>query len=379
MPNSIPDPWGFSNKKYQSSNMDIELLKKEIGSYFPFYENKFEKNVAVFFCRIDNETLEQNFDDLRISLSKKGYIPMLRYQKGEHLIYVIKKPKLKTRPVWINALLFILTMFTTTLAGSIQWASIKNTGDFILTDIFKTNFLIDGFLYFSVPLMLILGIHEMGHYYASKKHNLDSSLPFFIPLPPPFILGTFGALISTREPIPDRKTLLDVGIAGPLCGFLVAIPIALFGFYFMQISPIYYQGTGESITIVYPLILEGLNSFFSIPNNTIMHPTFFAGWVGLFLTSVQLLPVGQLDGGHVARALLKEKSKYLGYIVIVIVLILGLFYTGWLFLAFIILFLIGTSHQPPLNEYSKLNNTRKILAIIGFIIFLICFAPIPMQ
>ena len=376
MPDSMPNSWNFSFNQNSNTELDIELLKKEVGQRFPFYETKFSEKVAIFFCRIDTNTLDQNFEDLRISLSKKQYIPMLKYQDGEHLIYVIKKPKVKTRPIWINIVLFFITIISTTVAGSLQWVSIYNAP---FNDIIKPFYLINGFIYFSIPLMLILGIHEMGHYYASKKHNLDASLPFFIPLPPPFILGTFGALISTREPIPDRKTLLDVGIAGPLSGFLVAIPVALFGLFFMQTNPILPINGENSFTIVSPLILEGLSSFFTIPKDVIMHPTFFAGWVGLFLTSVQLLPVGQLDGGHIARALLKEKSKYLGYIVITVVLILGLFYTGWFFLAFIILFLIGTSHQPPLNEYSTLDNNRKILAIIGFIIFIICFAPIPMQ
>ena len=376
MADSGINSWNFSFNNSTKSDLDIDLLKKEVGQKFPFYDTRIDKKTAVFFCRVDESSLDQNFDDLRISLSKKGYIPMLRFQRGEHLIYVIKKPKVKKRPIWINFLLFIITVFTTTLAGSFQWAIIFNAS---LINIIKPSYLINGFIFFSIPLMLILGIHEMGHYYASRKHNLDTSLPFFIPLPPPFILGTFGALISTREPIPDRKTLLDVGIAGPLCGFLVAIPVALFGLYFMQMNPILIVNEQESLTIVSPLLLEAFNSFFTIPKNTVMHPTYFAGWVGLFLTSVQLLPVGQLDGGHIARALLKEKSKYLGYIVIAVVLVLGLFYTGWLFLAFIILFLIGTAHQPPLNEYSILDNKRKILAITGFIIFIICFAPIPMQ
>ena len=364
--------WNPFENNSSATSLDIELLKTEIGKSFPFYDMKFGKDTAVFFCNIDKGTLEEKFDSLRQSLFKKGYIPMLRNENGEDVIYVMKKPKTKKRPVWVNIALFIATIFTTTLAGAILWAT-----DYAITwtEIFSPPYLLNGFTFFSIPLLLILGTHEMGHYFASKKHHLDTSLPFFIPLPPPFILGTFGALISTREPIPDRKTLLDVGVSGPICGFLVAIPICIVGLFLTQQNPQY----GGEITINFPLVLQGLNSFFSIPEDAIIHPTLFAGWVGLFLTAINLLPIGQLDGGHVVRALLKENHRYASWLVIVMVLGMGLFYTGWLMFAFIILFLIGTQHQPPLNEFSSLDTRRKILGIIALIIFVICFAPIPMS
>jgi membrane-associated protease RseP (regulator of RpoE activity) len=204
-------------------------------------------------------------------------------------------------------------------------------------------------------------------------------LPFFIPLPPyPFILGTFGAIISTREPIPNRKTLLDVGISGPICGFLVAVPVCIIGLFLMQQNPILIPPDEPSFGVVYPLLLQGLNNFFSIPENALMHPTLFAGWVGLFLTSLNLLPVGQLDGGHVAKALLKEKHKYASWIVLLAVIAMSLFvYEGWLFIAIIILFFIGTQHQPPLNEYTPLDIRHIILGIVALVIFILCFAPIP--
>jgi hypothetical protein len=212
---------------------DIEFLKKEIGQRFPFYDMKLSLNAVAFFCRIDEETLDEKFDSLRKTLAEKGYIPMVRYEQGEHIIYVVIKPKAKKKPVWVNIVLLVATIFTTTLAGSIQWMGIYNPSlsglNEYLTTMVSPEYLWSGFIFFSVPLLLILGIHEMGHYFISKRHNVDASLPFFIPLPPPFILGTFGALISTREPIPDRKTLLDVGVSGPLCGFLVAIPVCLVG------------------------------------------------------------------------------------------------------------------------------------------------------
>jgi membrane-associated protease RseP (regulator of RpoE activity) len=260
------------------------------------------------------------------------------------------------------------------------WVISETTSFFdAISKALELNYLVEGFIFFSIPLLLILGIHEMGHYLTSKRHKLDTSLPYFIPLPPPFILGTFGAVISTREPIPNRKTLLDVGISGPICGFLVAIPVCIIGLFLMQQNPIEIIETtnGGSINITYPLLLQGLDNLFSIEENALIHPTLFAGWVGLFLTSLNLLPVGQLDGGHVSRALLKEKHKYVSWVVLFAVISLSLFYEGWFFIAIIIILFIGTQHQPPLNEYTPLDTRRILLGILALVIFVICFAPIP--
>jgi membrane-associated protease RseP (regulator of RpoE activity) len=371
----MPDKWNNFEQIPIESPFDVELLQREVGQRFPFYDMKSNINTVAFFCRIDEETLEEKFESLRIILSEKKYIPMIRFEHGEHIIYIIKKPEGKKRKsVWANIVLLVATVFTTTLAGALQWVDI-NQVDWI--NMISPSYLWQGFIFFSIPLLLILGVHEMGHYYASKKHHVDASLPYFIPLPPPFLLGTFGALISTREPIPDRKALLDIGISGPLCGFLVAIPISLIGFFLMQQHPFFAPSTGTNMVLISPLLLQWMESLFSIPENVIIHPTLFAGWVGIFLTAVNLLPAGQLDGGHVARAILKEKHKYISWAVVFILAGLSFFYSGWLMFAIIILLFIGTQHQPPLNEITRLDTKRKLLGLIILIIFILSFAPIP--
>jgi membrane-associated protease RseP (regulator of RpoE activity) len=373
----MPDKWNNFEQIPIEPPFDIELLQREVGQRFPFYDMKSNINTVAFFCRIDEETLEEKFESLRLILSEKQYIPMIRFEHGEHIIYIIKKPKSKKRKsVWINIILLVATVFTTTLAGAFQWIDIDQA-DWI--NMFSFTYLWQGFIFFSVPLLLILGVHEMGHYYASKKHHVDASLPYFIPLPPPFLLGTFGALISTREPIPNRKALLDIGIAGPLCGFLVAIPVSLIGYFLMQQHPLVVPSTGANMVLLPPLLLQWMGSLFSIPENAIIHPTMFAGWVGIFLTAVNLLPAGQLDGGHVARAILKEKHKYISWVVVFVLVALSFFYTGWLMFAIIILLFIGTQHQPPLNEITPLDTKRKLLGLIILIIFILSFAPIPFQ
>jgi membrane-associated protease RseP (regulator of RpoE activity) len=371
----MPETESNSNQIPVEPSFDLELLQREVGSRFPFYDMKSNMNTVAFFCRIDEETLEEKFESLRLTLLEKQYIPMIKNEAGEHIIYVVRKPhNRKPRSVWVNIILLIATIFTTTLAGALQWVDIDQV-DWL--NMFSIPYLWQGLVFFSIPLLLILGVHEMGHYYASKKHHVDASLPYFIPLPPPFLLGTFGALISTREPIPDRKALLDIGVAGPLCGFLVAIPVSLIGFFLMQQSPIPIPTNGTNLSLMPPLLLQWMQNLFSISGNYVIHPTLFAGWVGIFLTAVNLLPAGQLDGGHVARAILKEKHKYVSWVIIFILAGLSFFYTGWLMFAIIILLFIGTQHQPALNELTPLDTRRKLLGLAIILIFILSFAPIP--
>jgi membrane-associated protease RseP (regulator of RpoE activity) len=371
----MPETWNNFNQTPVEPPFDIEMLQREVGQRFPFYDMKSNINTVAFFCRIDEETLEEKFESLRLTLLEKNYIPMIRSEHGEYILYIIKKPNVKKRwSIWVNIVLLVATVFTTTLAGALQWVDIDRV-DWI--HMISLQYLWQGFIFFSVPLLLILGVHEMGHYYASKKHHVDASLPYFIPLPPPFLLGTFGALISTREPIPNRKALLDIGIAGPLCGFLVAIPISLIGFFLMQQQPLPLPVEGANIMLAPPLLLQWMQSLFSMSGDYTIHPTLFAGWVGIFLTAVNLLPAGQLDGGHVARAILKDRHKYVSWIVIFVLAGLSFFYTGWLMFAIIILLFIGTQHQPPLNEITPLDTKRKLLGLLILIIFIFSFAPIP--
>jgi membrane-associated protease RseP (regulator of RpoE activity) len=371
----MPDKWNNEHQIPIETPFDLDLLQREVGQRFPFYDMKSNINTVAFFCRIDEATLEENFESLRLTLLQKHYIPMIKQEHGEYVIYVVKKPQQKKqKPIWINIILLIATVFTTTLAGALQWADIDQVD---WSNMVSLPYLLNGFIYFSIPLLLILGIHEMGHYFVSKKHHVDASLPYFIPLPPPFLLGTFGALISTREPIPNRKALIDIGAAGPLCGFLVAIPVSLMGFYLMQQNPIPAPSNGGSLILLPPLLLQWMQGLFSIPDTYLIHPTLFAGWVGIFLTAVNLLPTGQLDGGHVARAILKEKHRYVSWIVIFVLAALSFFYAGWLMFAIIILLFIGTQHQPPLNEITPLDTQRKLLGLVILIIFILSFAPIP--
>ena len=375
--------WKPFNEANVATNLDIDMLKAEVGKHFPFYDMRHNKDTAAFFCRIDKEFLEEKFDSLRNSLKEKGYIPMLRHEKGEHIIYIIKKSKKKEKPVWINYLLIIATIITTILTGSILHLGYLDA--FSLPnplDIFKVENLAHGALFFSLPLMSILMVHEMGHYFISKKHGISTSLPFFIPIPPvlSFNIGTFGALISSRDPMPNKKALFDVGIAGPLAGFIVAIPITIIGLATTKVVPISLidqipEGSiifGQSF-LIDPVIARGIMQIpegFTYEMNSIL----FAGWVGLLITSINLLPAGQLDGGHIFRAVLGDKQKYVGWAAVIVMIV-----TGWLFFAFIIIFLMGMMHPPPLNDDTELDTRRKLLFIVAIAMLILCYIPYPIR
>jgi len=371
--------WNPFGPSVQQTELNIELLKSEVAKYFPFYDLRFNIKTAAFFIRFDKEELEEKFDSLRKSLSEKGYIPMLRYDKGEHIIYIMKKPKRKQRSVLVNYALLLATIITTVLTGSILYTShfdIWNMPNKM--DIFLAENLFFGAILFALPLMSILIIHEMGHYYVSKKHGISTSLPFFLPIPPiipDFNIGTFGALISSRDPMPNKKALFDVGIAGPLAGFIVAIPVIAIGIGTAEIIPITTPQAG-SVFFGQSILTDDILSrlVFQIPAGYTfkMNPIAFAGWVGLLITSINLLPAGQLDGGHIFRAVLGEKQKYAGWIAIFIMI-----FTGWFFFAFIIIFIMGLMHPPPLNDDTEIDTKRKLLFSVAVIMLIICFIPYP--
>lgn len=374
----MPDTWNNFEPIPVEQPFDIELLQREVGQRFPFYDMKSNINTVAFFCRIDEETLEEKFNSLRQSLKAKNYIPILRHEHGEHIIYITKKQEKKEKAVWINISLLIATVITASLTGSLLYMgyfdlwSLSN-----MMDIFKPENILYGILFFAFPLMSILFIHEMGHYYISRKHGITTSLPYFIPIPPilpGFNIGTFGALISSRDPMPNKKALFDVGIAGPIAGFLVAIPVIVIGILTSEIVPINSISNGQPVlgsSIFFQflsIIIRDIPAGYTLNLN----PVAFAGWVGLLITSINLLPASQLDGGHIFRAVLGEKQKWAGWIAVFIMV-----FTGWFFFALLIVFMMGMLHPPPLNDISPLDTKRKLLFFVALAILILCFIPDP--
>jgi len=351
-------------------NPDIEEVNRIVREHLNVYDFRITPDHLEFYFVLDDEKIfEKSFDDLRIKLRDKNLIPLVKRMKGEHVLIVVKNPKRKFTSVWINVILLFVTIISTVWVGMGYYVAYY--GDSGLW-----GNIIGGFLYFSLPLMTILGVHEMGHYFAARRHNVRVSLPFFIPAPT--ILGTLGAFISVREPIPDKKSLVDIGLAGPIAGFIVAIPITMLGLYLGGINPpvVDWESTNQFLVLNVPLIYEALS--YLVPSSEFIHPMAMAGWVGFIVTAINLFPIGQLDGGHVARAIAGENTKYVSYAFAALLFFLGIWYQGWIFFGLLVL-LLGLRHPPPLNDITKLDNKRWALAVAGFLLLAVTFVPVPME
>ncbi|MGC8912554.1 MAG: site-2 protease family protein [Thermoplasmata archaeon] len=364
----------IGNQVSGPQSSEIELLRRAIGKYFSIYEIRISQMEVVFHIRTREETLEENFDALRKELLPQNYVPTLTLESGEHIIHVMKKPSTKSSNVIWNIILLAGTICTTTFAGMTLWAGYIGITQ---TDKMLTfGVLVSGILFFAIPLMVILGVHELGHYFAAKRHGVSATLPYFIPVPPPFLFGTMGAFISIKEPIPNKKALLDIGVAGPICGFIAAIPVTVLGLYLSTVFPPTITD-GGGLILGSSLLFDAISRLVPFASEGI-HPMAIAGWVGLFVTAINLLPAGQLDGGHIVHALLGTNARYLGYIAIFAMLIMSFIYPGWLLFAFLVI-ILGLRHPPPLNTVSKLDSRRKLVGIFAIFILLSSFVVVPIR
>jgi membrane-associated protease RseP (regulator of RpoE activity) len=222
----------------------------------------------------------------------------------------------------------------------------------------------------------------MGHYLVSRYHHLDVTLPYFIPAPPiPFIIGTFGAFIRIRSPIQDKRALLDVGCAGPLTGVLVSLPVILIGLKLSAIQIIPQEAGG--LILGEPLLFQILSWATFGPlkpeEHILLHPIAFAGWIGLLVTALNLIPVGQLDGGHVAYALFPAYHRRISLGCFIFLIICGLFFwQGWLVWA-VLLYLLGFRHPPPAYDWLPLDGRRRLLGFLTILVFVLTFSPTPFK
>jgi membrane-associated protease RseP (regulator of RpoE activity) len=236
-----------------------------------------------------------------------------------------------------------------------------------------------GGLIYSMSILAILVAHEMGHYLASRRYGVPTSLPYFIPFPlPPF--GTLGAIIRSRGPIPHRKALFDIGSWGPFSGLVLAIVAVVVGFFLSDVTFV-SQHPADSFSLGNSPLLSLLQwiCFGDIPPgaDVALHPIAYAGWVGLFITSLNLLPTGQLDGGHIIYALFGPRSKIIFRLTLLgITLICFIYNLGWLLLV-ILLWMIGYKHPPPLDDHTPLDWRRKVAGGLAFCIFFTAFTPVP--
>ncbi len=275
----------------------------------------------------------------------------------------------------LPVILFLLTCFTTLWAGAYQAyrGPVRGPVNFLLS---SPESLWQG-IPFAGALLFILTTHELGHYLLSRIHRVPASLPLFIPGPPHFI-GTFGAIIRIRGPIMHRRALFDIGVAGPLAGFIVAFMALIVG---LNLSTVVERTATFGLQLGEPLLLRFLSWLVIGPispdMDIVLHPIGFAAWFGLFVTSLNLLPIGQLDGGHVAYALWGKSQRTMAFVFLPILLSLGFIgWPGWFLWAFMA-GLWGLGHPPVMDPETPLGRHRTIVGWIALAVFIVTFAPVP--
>lgn len=350
---------------------------------------------------------DEAYDRLANSLRPLEITPLFR-KDGDQDAVLLMLGVIQARPAnpLVNLVLFGLTLLSVIFAGvlySYDGPIPDNSAELWMT---LLRSLPSG-IPFAISLLAILLAHEFGHYLAGRYHKTYVTLPYFIPFPlSPF--GTMGAFIQLKEPPKNRRTLLDIGIAGPIAGLVVAIPVLLYGLSLSHIEPIQLapgqgiQLEGNSILylflkyIVFGQLLPSPSSYGGLPvwlywvryfftgtplplggMDVMIHPVAWAGWAGLLVTALNLIPAGQLDGGHVVNVLLGRRARLLLPFILGILVLLGFFWNGWWLWAGLIFFL-GRVVAEPLDQITTLDPRRKLVAVLGVIIFILVFTPVPL-
>ncbi len=270
------------------------------------------------------------------------------------------------RVPYVNIVLLLMTAATTLVAGALQQG---------VDPIAEPGRLWEG-LPFSVTLLFILGSHEFGHYFVSKRHGVEVTLPYFIPAPS--FIGTFGAFIKMKSPIMDRRVLLDIGAAGPIAGMIAAVPVVVAGLIVSEVRPGAAEGGIElGTSLLFAFLNWVVHGYIPDEANIILHPVAFSGWIGLLVTSLNLLPVGQLDGGHVAYAILGRRQRKVAAAVIALLFVLGVIgWSGWLIWV-ALLVLLGIYHPPVVYEWVTLDRKRRVVGWMTLALFVATFTPVP--
>jgi membrane-associated protease RseP (regulator of RpoE activity) len=332
-------------------------LREEIEKYFRVYsEERVGETMRFYVMPVASDVEIRGF----LQMLSQEYEISLRYYYGE-MVLELRKTVVRENYI-VNVLLLIATFVTTTLVGSTFYG--------------KEIDILGGVM-FSLAIMFVLGSHEMGHYFAARRWRMKTSLPYFIPFPT--IIGTLGAVIRHRGAIPNKKALFDVGVAGPITGIVASIIVVVIGLqlpFELRAEPTLYIGTPP----IFDAMLYALHY-----NKEVIHPVAFAGWVGFFVTFLNMLPVGQLDGGHVMRAMVGEISETISKLMPVILIGYGLYVmralnqpnTIWVFWGIITFFFSMQRHPKPIDDETPIGLGRYVVGLIAFILALLCFTPVP--
>lgn len=322
------------------------------------------------------------FEKIQRRFRAHGYTPLLRRRRGQDLLLALEglAEEGRTGNPLLNLLLLLVTILTTLAAGATLQGEEGLFAALVAGDPESAARAALAGASFAATLLGILGIHELGHYAAARWHGVRATLPYFIPMPVGG-LGTLGAFISVRSPMKDRTILFDIGLAGPLAGFLVALPLLIVGVLLSEPVPAYTSGLTLASLGSSLLVRAVTATFAQIPagQTLALHPVYFAAWFGILITAINLLPIGQLDGGHVAYALFGQQAHHVARGTLILLLVAGAALSStWLLWALFVLF-GGLHHPPPLNDISGVDRNRRWLGLLTAGLFFLIIIPIPFR
>jgi|Deesub1362B_J571_1020462.scaffolds.fasta_scaffold00065_82 membrane-associated protease RseP (regulator of RpoE activity) len=340
-------------------------IENAINRCIQVYDVKADRKKIHYFG-IPKVTKKEAFEILRYSIPE-DYNFVIQEFHGDLIITIFPDK----RNLRINLILAILTFLSTTFVGTFM---------FNANPMENPALLMRG-LPFSISIMFVLGAHEIAHYFSAKRNGIKASLPYFIPFPS--LIGTMGAIIIHRGMLPNKKALFDLGVSGPLTGLLASILVTFIGLSLPFEVP---EGVEGGIILGVPPLFYLISIFASFQGNYI-HPVAFAGWVGMLVTFLNMLPVGQLDGGHVLRAMISKRSfEKISSIVSNFVLILGIVLllinkngSLWIVWGILLLFFSRGGHPDPVDDEVELDLKRKIIGILAFFLAFLCFTPVPFE
>ncbi|MDJ1422207.1 MAG: site-2 protease family protein [Candidatus Methanoperedens sp.] len=360
----------------------IQELVEKISPYFSVYGIQ-QQGSSIYFYGTPKENISaiedisgsievsRAYQKLWTAFAEKGYQFAIKYEPEGHIL-IASPLKLPAERRWINVVLAIATFITTMVMGSLLFGADLRSNPY---DALRG-------IPFTIAIMAVLGSHEAGHYIVAKKHGMRTSLPYFIPFPS--LIGTMGAVIRHHGPIPDRKALFDVGVSGPLIGLFVSVIVTIIG---LLQPPITQTSDGFQIYLGLPPLFEFITRIIPVAETSAIHPIAFAGWVGMLVTALNLIPAGQLDGGHVLRAMVGNRSSYVSLALPFVLLSLGAYMifilningSIWIFWGLILSLFAASGHPRPLNDEDPLDRGRMALGIITFALGLLSITPVPFQ
>jgi membrane-associated protease RseP (regulator of RpoE activity) len=319
---------------------------------------------------------------LRPRLAPHGYTPFVREDQGTVWVHAIAQAEVAepSRPL-VHLGLFLATVVTTLLAGTLILGGVPPA------ELWQHPERIAVGVPFAAALLGILGVHEFGHYTLGRRHGMPVSLPYFIPVPPipPFLLGTLGAVIRLRGAIRDRRALFDMAVAGPLAGLVVAVPVYVLGLRLSSVVRIPQEGAAGAYVqfgdALLPKLLERLTLGVLPPDSDILlHPVGVAAWFGFFVTALNLIPAGQLDGGHIVYALFGGRHALISKLSVGALVLIGLAFgsINWLVWAALIVGLMGFRHTPTMDDITPLDGRRRALGLFALILLFLLLPPVPL-